>query len=377
MTSSQKNPVLVVLQLSGGYDALSTIVPYADPLYMDYRPVQKIDPEKVLPINDRIGFHPTMGPIKELYDQGRVAVIHGIGYPNPIRSHFRSMDIWHTAEPEKVGTEGWLGRAIRELDPHKENVLTGVNFGRGLPRSLALAGVSVASVGNLETYGVMTGIKGQDQRDGALEVFGRMYAPMIGTSLVKEYVSLTGSDALKGADILSTAPQKYSSTVEYGKDPLAQYMRNVAQVHLADLGTRILHTGLNPGTFDTHANQLLTFPRLWTEVSNAVSDFYQDLKEHNASENVVIFMFTEFGRRVNENGSGTDHGSGGMAFVIGDAVKGGLYGEYPSIEPDKLTEGDLRYNNDFRGTYATLMERWMGLDSKPIVGGSFEQLDFI
>ena len=270
-----------------------------------------------------------------------------------------------------------MGRAIRDLDPHKENVLTGVNFGRGLPRALAAPGVSVASVGNLETYGVLTGLKGEDQRTEALDIFAKMYAPMIGTGQVSDYLSQTGLDALNGADILSTAPQSYSSTVEYNGDPFSQWVKNIAQVHLADFGTRILYTGLNPGAFDTHANQATAFPKLWAEVSNAVSDFYQDLKEHQANEDVVVLMFTEFGRRVQENGSGTDHGSGSVAFVIGDAVKGGLYGEYPSLEPDKLDEGDLQWNNDFRGTYATLLEKWMGMDSQPILGGTFEQFDFI
>ena len=377
MTSNKKDPVLVVLQMSGAYDALNTFIPYSDPHYADYRPVLKIAPEEVLAVNDRVGFNPAMAPIKGLYDQGKVAVIQGVGYPNPIRSHFRSMDIWHTAEPEKMVTDGWLGRTIRDLDPNKENILTAVNFGRGLPRALAAPGVSVASVGNLETYGVLTGIDGQAQRNQALDIFARMYSPIIGTGPVNDYLSQTGLDALKGADILSTTPQKYSSTVEYNGDPFAQWLKNIAQVHLADLGTRILYTGLNPGAFDTHANQATAFPRLWAEVSNAISDFYQDLKEHQAGENVVVLMFTEFGRRVRENGSGTDHGSGGVAFVIGDAVKGGLYGEYPSLEPDKLDEGDLRWNNDFRNTYATLLDKWLGMDSQPILGSAFEQFDFI
>ena len=377
MTSTKKDPVLVVLQLSGGNDALNTIVPYGDPLYMDNRPTVRIAEDQVLPINDYIGFNPTLGPIKQMYDEGKVAIIQGIGYPNPNRSHFRSMDIWHTCEPEKVGTEGWLGRAIRDIDPNKDNVLTGVNFGRGLPRSLASPGVPVASVGNLETYGVLTGIEGGDQRTEALDVFENIYSPAIGKGVVMDYLSQTGMDALRGADILSTAPEKYSSTVEYGSNTVAQYMRNIAQVHLAELGTRVLYTTAPYNSFDTHAGQMAAHARLWTDVSNAVSDFYQDLKEHDAGENVVVLLFTEFGRRVHDNGSGTDHGSGGIAFVVGDAVKGGLYGEYPSLEADKLLEGDLHYNNDFRGLYATLLEQWMGLDSKPITGGSFEQLDFI
>jgi uncharacterized protein (DUF1501 family) len=287
------------------------------------------------------------------------------------------MDIWHTCEPDKVGTEGWLGRAIRDIDPRHDNVLTGVNFGRGLPRALAVPGVPVASVGNLETYGVLTGIKGEDQRMEALELFANMYAPKLGRPLVKEYISQTGVDALSGADILSTAPQKYASTVNYAGDAVAQYLRNIAQVYLVGLGTRVLYTTAPQNSFDTHASELGKHTQLWQDVSNGVSAFFQDLKEHNASANVVVLLFTEFGRRVHDNGSGTDHGSGGIAFVIGDAVNGGLYGEYPSLAPEKLLEGDLHYNNDFRGTYATLLEKWLGLDAKPIVGGSFEQLAFL
>jgi len=377
MTSNKKDPVLVVLQMTGAYDALNTFIPYSDPLYKDYRKVLKVEPEDVLAVDDKVGFHPAMAPIKDMYDQGKVAVLQGIGYPNPIRSHFRSLDIWHTAEPDKMVTEGWLGRAIRDLDPNKENILTAVNFGRGLPRALAAPGVSVASVGNLENYGVLTGIQGNDQRSEALDIFARMYSPMIGTGLVNDYLSQTGLDALRGADILRTSLDTYSSSVEYGGSPFAQWLKNIAQVHLADFGTRVLYTGVNPGTFDTHANQNITFSRLWGDVSNAVSDFYQDLQEHNANEEIVMLLFTEFGRRVQENGSGTDHGSGSVAFLIGDSVKGGLYGEYPSLEADKLDHGDLQWNNDFRSTYATILEQWMGVDANPILGGTYEQFDLI
>jgi uncharacterized protein (DUF1501 family) len=377
MAANTKDPVLVILQLSGGNDALNTVIPYSNPLYRDNRPKVGIPEDQVLAINDSIGFHPAMGPIKKLYDEGKVAIIQGIGYPKPSRSHFRSMDIWHTCEPEKVGDEGWVGRAIRDIDPKKENVLTGVNFGRGLPRAMAVAGVPVASVGNLETYGVLTGIEAEDQRVMALETFSRTYEPMLGKGPVLSYFAQTGLDALKGADILSTALDNYSSTVKYGNDDVAQYMKNIVQTNLANLGTRILYTTAPYNSFDTHAGELANHTRLWTQTSQAISAFYDDLKEHNASDNVVLLVFTEFGRRVHDNGSGTDHGAGGHAFVIGDKVKGGLYGEYPSLEAGKLMEGDLHYNNDFRGLYATLLERWMSLDSKPIVGGTFEQLDFL
>ena len=154
-------------------------------------------------------------------------------------------------------------------------------------------------------------------------------------------------------------------------------MRNIAMVHLANLGTRFLYTTAPYNSFDTHAGELSAHSKLWSDTSRAISNFYQDLSEKAASDNVVLLVFTEFGRRVHDNGSGTDHGSGGVAFVVGDHVKGGLYGEYPSMAPEKLLEGDLHYNNDFRGLYSTLLEQWMGLDAKPIVGGTFEQMDFI
>ncbi len=376
MTSTKKDPVIVVLQLTGGNDYFNTLIPYNDPLYYDNRPIVKYEQEDIIKINDTYGLMPQMGGIKELYDQGNVAIVNGVGYKDSPRSHFRSMDIWHTCEPEKVGNEGWLGRAIRDLDPRGENVLTGVNFGRGLPRSLAAPGVPVASVGNLETYGVLTGID-DDQRDEALDIFSRMYSPAMGRGQVMDYLSHTGMDALKGADILSTAPEKYSSTVEYGNNSVAQYMRNIAQTHIAEFGTRFLYTTAPYNSFDTHAGQMVGHSALWGEVSAAVRDFQADLVENNAADNMTLLVFTEFGRRVHDNGSGTDHGSGGIAFVVGENVKGGVYGEYPSLEESKLLEGDLHFNNDFRGLYSTVLEKWIGIDAKSVVGGEFEQMAFL
>ena len=208
MTTTNKDPVLVVLQLTGGNDYMNTVVPYGDPLYYDNRPTVNVSPERVLPLDDKVGFNPALAPVKELYDRGDVAVIHGVGYANPNRSHFRSMDIWHTCEPDKIGTEGWLGKVIRDLDPHGENVLTGVNFGRGLPRAMALPGVPVASVAVLENYGLLTAIPQEEARTRALDVFARMYSPAMGTGPTMDYLGRTGLDALKGADILRTAPER-------------------------------------------------------------------------------------------------------------------------------------------------------------------------
>ncbi len=176
MSGNGKPPVLVVLQLTGGNDFMNTIIPYTNPVYHDNRPTVGIPQDKVLPLGDdeSLGFHPSFGPIKELYDQRRVAIVQGIGYPNSNRSHFRGMDIWHTCEPDRVSTEGWLGKTIQELDPKGENVLTGINFGVGLPRAMAMPGVPVSSVGDLDSYGLMTGIAEDDQRAQALQIFKDM-----------------------------------------------------------------------------------------------------------------------------------------------------------------------------------------------------------
>ena len=377
MVSTKKDPVLAVLSLSGGNDGLNTVIPRNSGLYRDFRPTLGIAEDQIIPINDDLGLHPAMGPLKKFWDQGKLAIFLGIGYATPSYSHFRSMDIWHTCEPETIGTEGWLGRVIKDLDPTGENVLTGVNFGRGLPRALAKDGVPVASVGNLETYGLLTGIDGESQRNEALDVFGKMYSPAMGRGAVLDYIHRTGTDALKGADILATAPDKYSSTVEYSNTAVGQYMRNIAQTHLAEFGTRILYTTSPYNSFDTHANQGQLHGGLWSDVSNTVENFFDDLREHDAADNVTLFMFTEFGRRISDNGSGTDHGASGIAFAVGDHVKGGIYGEYPSLELNQQEEGgNLKSSMDFRQVYVSILEDWLHLDATPIIGGKFEPVKF-
>ena len=375
MASNGHDKSLVVVQLSGGNDYLNTVIPYNDGGYYDYRPIVRIEQDRVLPLDDTHAFNPDMAPIKSLWDQKKVAVINGIGYPNPNRSHFRSMDIWHTAEPDDIGTEGWLGRAIREIDPEGENVLTGVNFGRGLPRALGCRGVPVASVGNLETYGLFPDVQDERLRKYALEAFAKMYGGGKGKDAVMDFLGQTGSDALKGADILRTAPAQYKSSVEYADNPIAQSLRGAAQVMFADLGTRIYYT--QHGSFDTHSGELASHSKLWQDVSGAVSDFMDDLKEHGREDDAIVLIFSEFGRRIKDNGSGTDHGSGGVAFVLGGQVDGGLYGQYPSLRAEDQLEGDLHFNNDFRSTYSTILEQWLSLEAEPIVNGRFEQIDFL
>jgi uncharacterized protein (DUF1501 family) len=380
-TTNGKAPTLVVLQMAGANDYLNTVIPYSNPLYYDNRPTVHIPEDQVLPIDDQLGFHPNMRTVKRLYDEGKVAIIHGIGYPNPNYSHFRSTDIWYTCEPDKVSSEGWLGKAVRDLDPKGENVLTAVNFGRGMPRALALRGVPVASVAQLDTYGVLSTLTGAT-RPLVMEAFTRMYSgPEVGNEVLR-YMGQTGLDAQKGADILRSAVDKYASTVQYPEgNPVAANLKAVAQVKFANLGTRIFYTA--HGSFDTHASELPAHAKLWRDVDGAIDAFFQDLRTHDEADDTIMMLWTEFGRRVRDNGSGTDHGAGGMAMVIGERVKGGMYCTYPSLRDADLTQqsegmfGNLRYNYDFRGLYSTVLERWLGLDAKAIVGGSFEQLSFI
>ena len=375
MTSTKKDPVLVVLQLTGGNDYMNTVIPHAEPLYREKRPVVGVADERIIKLNDSIGFHPELAPLRRFWDSGNMAIIHGVGYANSPRSHFRSMDIWHTCEPDKLGTEGWLGRATRDIDPNKENVVTAVSFGPSLPRALALPGVPVACVDDLENFGMLTSIQEEMQREKIINRFSRLYSPTIGSGFVMDYLGQTGLDGLKAADILKVAPEQYSSTVEYPDTPIARKLKGISQVHQAGLGARVLYC--DHGSFDSHSNQVGMHDGLWRDVSAGVSSFFDDLRENDAADNVILLMFSEFGRRVHDNGSGTDHGAAGLVLMMGDPIKGGEYGEYPSSKPEDLEQGDLVPNTDFRSVYSTILEDWMGLDANPIVGGQFEKVAFI
>ena len=365
---------LVVVQLSGGNDYLNTIVPYQDGLYYDYRPNMGLQGESVISVDDRIGFNSHMAPIKRMYDRGMVAVFMGIGYPEPNRSHFRSMDIWHTAEPFTSSSEGWLGKVTRALDPQGKNPVTAVNFGRGLPRALAYPGVSVASVGALESYGLYTGLAGAQNTDALLDTVSRIYQPMSEDGIPSLRILQTGRGALDGADLLRQAPSHHSSNVEYPEaNPIAQSLKGVAQVTSAHLGTRIFYTA--HGSFDTHTNELVNHTLLWDQLSEAIDCFWSDMEEQGAADDTVMWIFSEFGRRVADNGTGTDHGSGGCAFLIGPSVKGGLYGEYPNLDPNAQLDGDVRFNIDYRDVYATILESFLELESEPILNSRFGQLD--
>jgi uncharacterized protein (DUF1501 family) len=369
------DPCIVVLQLTGGNDYINTMIPYNNPLYRDNRPAVGIADDKMIHLDKDYAIPDYMAPMKKFWDDKKLAVLHGVGFKDSPRSHFRAMDIWHTCEPEKVGTEGWLGRVAREFDPNKENVVQVVSMGPSLPRSLVAPGVPVACVaGPLERYGFLPQVQG-NERAHVLDRFAKMYSPAVGAGPVMDYLSETAIDSLKGEDIIKVAPEKYSSTVQYPNSPIARKLKGIAQVHIADIGTRIFYC--DHSTFDTHAGQNPGHGNLWTAVSQGIEAFMADLREHNKADNVIMLLFSEFGRRVHDNGSGTDHGAGGVAFVLGEKVKGGHFGEMPSLKAEHLVQGDLNPNMDFRSIYSTILDKWLGLNPVPIVNGTFEKPAFL
>ena len=294
--SPAKDPVLVVIQLSGGLDFMNTLIPFTRGEYYDARPTVGIPFEETLPLNDTLAWHPSAAALKELYDAGNVAVVQGIGYENSSRSHFRAMDIWHTCEPNAIATEGWLAHVTRELDPRGENPLTAVSFGRGLPRALAAPGVTATSVGDLDNFGLMTNVQAEQERARDLDLFKRMYTPGVGTGIVRDYLANTGQGALKGAEMLREVPGQYQSDVEYANNPIARALRDVARVHTARVGTRVFYT--QHAGYDYHSHQPLMHQRLLRELTEAISDFMRDLRAHDAAEEVTVLVFTEFGRRI-------------------------------------------------------------------------------
>ena len=222
----------------------------------------------------------------------------------------------------------------------------------------------------------MTMKSGARNRDALLDTVSRIYQPMNAEGIPSLRMLETGRGALDGADMLREAPGKYSSSVEYPEDnPIAQSLKGIAQVTAAGLGTRIFYAA--HGSFDTHTDELKNHSLLWDQLSAAVECFWADMEEQGAADDTVMWMFSEFGRRIADNGTGTDHGSGGLAFLMGPSVKGGLYGEYPKLAPADQLEGDVHYNTDFRDLYATILDGFMDIDSEPVLKGSFNRLDLL
>lgn len=373
--SSTSQNLLVVVQLVGGNDGLNTVIPYGDGHYYDVRPTLAVTEKDILTINGQIGLHPNLKGMKSLYDQGKLAVVQGVGYANPILSHFRATDIWESAHPEAVVGSGWLGRYLdQSIAANHPGELPGAMVGGPLPLTLVGSKVVVPAIISLDSYKFQTDGKYPNDAPSQVATFTQINMRSANGTAV-DYVAQSALDGLNSSSALQKATANYHSTVTYANDPFSQGLKLVSQIIAGGLSTQVLYVTI--GGFDTHSSQKDTHEKLLSALDTGLTAFYQDLVAQGVSKEVTIMSFSEFGRRVKENGSkGTDHGTAAPMFILGDPVKGGLYGQYPSLS-QLDSDGNLIYNVDFRSVYRTIISDWLKADPQAILAGSFENLGFI
>jgi len=370
-TSVDPGNVLVVVQMGGGNDGLNTIVPWSDDSYHRVRPAISVAENTVLKIDDRIGLNPALAGLNELYKEGRVAIVQGVGYPNPNRSHFEATQIWETASPDRPQTTGWLGRYLDRTFPagtKPPSLFEAVALGDTLPAALVAQHVDVAAIAALNTYAYNT-VKDAKTSAGVLYDGAKP-----GGSPYLGLIADTARQAYHGGDVLRGKLAAYKTAITYPTDPFSTQLKLAAQIIGSNVGTRIIFVSI--GSFDTHANQRAQQDRLLKYMGDGLLAFYKDLGAHNLDKNVLTMTFSEFGRRVSQNASnGTDHGTAMPLFVVGGGVKGAIYGEHPSLTD--LDHGDLKFSTDFRSVYATVLEKWLGRNPGDVISGSFKTLPLV
>jgi uncharacterized protein (DUF1501 family) len=400
VATGKDGTVLVVLQMAGGNDGLNTVVPYASDYYHRARPKLGLAATGILKLNDEIGLHGALQGFKELYDGGQLSVIQGVGYPNPNRSHFRSTEIWQTAsDAERIEKYGWLGRyfdnACAGADP-----AVGVTIGSQLPEAFFAArpkGICFSNpqnyrfmaegAGSEESYRKLNELEASGPGMAPVEVSGERPnsgdsismlpagAPMTGGRAI-DFIARTALDAQLSSEEIRGVAARVQNQAVYPNSPLAGSLKLVAKLIGGGLPTRVYYAA--QGGYDTHTNQLATQQRLLQDLGDSLKAFMADLKAQGNLSRVLVMTFSEFGRRVAENASGgTDHGAAAPMFLLGQRVKAGLLGRYPSLAPQDLFQGDVQYNVDFRSVYAGVLEHWLGTRSAPILGRKFTPLPVV
>ncbi|TKJ34445.1 MAG: hypothetical protein CEE38_18030 [Planctomycetes bacterium B3_Pla] len=367
--SDGRGTVLVVVQLSGGNDGLQTVVPYADDEYARNRPTLRLRADDVHKINSYMGFHPRMEAFMRLYKEGHLSIIRGVGYPNSDRSHERAMRIWHTAEPDRTNSQtGWLGRAADSVQ-HKNETNTSAVFVGPIAQPFAL-NAEHAIIPSIQSPDVLTTdpIPGQSQRKRPTE-FSHQDDPLL--HFVRQCTSKAYADSRRIKAVAGTA--------EYPSFRLAGTLRMVAQLIRADVGIRIFFTELGGGGiggFDNHANQLGNHCALLHHLSESLAAFIHDLKKDKLLDRVLVMTISEFGRTIKENGRrGTGHGAAAPIFLAGGKLKSSLVGAHPSLTD--LDNGAMKFHTDFRRVYATVLDRWLGFDSRSVLDRQYEPLDIL
>jgi uncharacterized protein (DUF1501 family) len=395
VSSGRDSNILVILQMAGGNDGLNTLVPFSDDHYQRARPRLGLSGKEVLKINEDLGFHPNLAGLKALYDEGQLAVVQGVGYPNPNRSHFRSTEIWQTAvDSDKIAQHGWLGRYF-------DNTCTGcdptvaVNIGRQMPQAFAAKHPTGVSLDSPQNYRFISPEKSRPgEMDGAEESFrklnqasdeiaenaggsvGAIHGPAFHTGSALDFLERTALDAQISSDRIRAIAGRFETKGNYPASQLGNSLKLVAGLIGGGLPTRVFY--VSQGGYDTHTNQAGAHERLLKDLGDAVKAFMSDIKFQGNSSRVLLVTFSEFGRRVAENASGgTDHGAAAPMFLAGSRVKGGLLGEAPGLAPEDLFQGDLKFKIDFRSVYAGVLETWLKTPSEPILGKKFSPLRFV
>ena len=358
------NRILVVIELSGGNDGLNTVVPFGDAAYYRARPTLAIAEREVIEVADGVGFHPSMVGFERLYKDGHLAVIHGCGYDHPSLSHFSSMGYWHTGVPNGGEPLGWLGRLADARYPAaSKNVI--VNLGNA--QSLAVRGQQHSPL--------VFDDPGRFRREGTdeeKETLARLSTPRTTTNATLEFLANTAKNATESSDFVRRASSSYRTPVDYGQGGgLAGNLQRVAALIAAEMPTRLYYVTYAGSSFDTHVQQADLHTRLLMYTADAVRGFIDDVARLGRGDDVAVMIFTEFGRRVEENGSlGTDHGTATPMFLVGRGVKGGFYGQHPSLTD--LDDGNMKMTTDFRRVYATAIKEWLGYDqTQAVLKGTF------
>jgi len=385
--------ILVIVQLSGGNDGLNTVIPFADDLYAKARPTIRIAGRDTLKLSDSLGLHPSLAGMKGEYDAGRMAIVENVGYPNPNRSHFRSMEIWHTGgdDTKPRVTDGWLGRYFDAkcdgLDPRNLPGEIGVSLGKVMPqafRNRANVGLAINDPATFQwnpSGETSTLAKVQEK------IFEKLNQPGGGGTMAPasggisgnepetmDFLRHTAMNAVVSGDEIRALLKQEKNRAKYPDGELSSQLQMVARLITGDFPTRVYYVA--QGGYDTHADQLGHHARLLGDFSQSVTAFLSDLRKQKAADRVVVLAFSEFGRRVAENGSrGTDHGAAAPMFVFGDTIKGGLHGTAPDLSD--LVDGDVKHQTDFRQVYAAILDGWLKTPSEKILGQDFRSLDLI
>ncbi len=375
-STSNERRVLVIVQMAGGNDGLNTVVPHGHSEYYKARPGIAIPKGAELRLNDELGLHPAMTGFRDLFNEGWLSIVQGVGYPNPDRSHFRSMDIWQSAQPDKVDTaSGWLGRALDSTVDQQIGKVPAIALGTDkLPLSFVASKINVPTVRDFKGYHLQLGPGSEAALQAHRKTLEQIATRTTAAGSDLDFLRRTALTAWTSAEKLRHIAANYRPAADYPGNALGQKLRTVAEIISSDLGTRLFFVNLDG--FDTHSQQLASHQALLTELSSAVTAFVRDLKGHNLADRVMVATFSEFGRRVAENGSlGTDHGAASQMFVISPKCRGGVIGQHPSFTD--LDDGDLKFHTDFRSVYSTLLDRWLGIASEPVLGASFRPVEFV